>query len=201
MPSYFQLVARALTDLNDVNQQSLSDGFKRELCEVCLCVLMLHTKAQTAIKSVVFPSGTALPGIDFVPVLDIYKQSDLLYQVPEMMLPLAVRNLSGVELSKASANILEYFDDAWTAIATNALPIEYYIIASNLLGIRKLPEVDMALTILYVPYVEIVNITDDFPLDLSYESRMIRLLRAFLLVRLSNFDTAKEELKRFTADD
>lgn len=189
--SYFQLFAQAMQEMNDPEMFTVEDDFPRQLCEIALCLLLLKTQAQTQTATLGFPADT-LPGVvDYIPVIDLYEQTPQ----PDILQLVAVRDSTGKELTKGSVAVIGYFDDSWTA--TVAVPTEYYMLATNLIGVRKAPVDNVDLTVVFVPYIEVVDMQDVFPLGRNYEDRFIALLRMFLLLRLSNFETATHELQRF----
>lgn len=188
--SYFQLFVQAMQQMNDPELISVELEFQRQLCELCLCLLMVITKAQTATAELGFPADLFSGIVDYIPVVDIHEQTPQ----PDILQLLAVRDVNGKELSRGSKDVINYFDDSW--ISSNTTPIEYYMLMSNLIGVRKSPADNITLTLVYVPYVDIVSVDDLFPLDESYQSRYISLIKVFLLLRYSNFELAVSELKR-----
>jgi hypothetical protein len=189
--SYFQLFAQAMSEMNDPEFISVEDDFVRSLCEVSLCLLMSHLRPQSTTAPLDFPANL-FPGIvDYIPVIDIYEQTPR----PDLLVPLAIRDSNNVELTRGSISVIKYFDDSW--IATTTVPTEYYFLLTNLVGVRRAPISNIEFTLTYVPYIEIVDIQDIFPLDKSYEDKFVCLVRMFLLLRFSNFESSLKELERF----
>lgn len=192
--SYFQLFDQVMYEMNDPELISVSGDFPRALCEVCLCLLMAQTQAQIVTRDFGFPADL-FPGIiDYIPIVDLYEQTPQ----PDILRPIAVRDSTGRELTQGGADVVRYFDNSWTE--TVATPTEYYVFASNLLGVRKAPVDNVTLSLTYVPYLEIISIQDQFALDDSYQDRFVSLLRMFLMLRYSQFQAAQREFERFRAD-
>ena len=192
MTTYFQLVVEVATELGDPELISIPLEFARQLSELCLCLLLAHSKPTTKSAELGFPADV-MPGIvDYLPLVNLYSQ-------PDVLLTLAVRDSAGVELARTEPKKELYFDDAWTATAR--VPIEYYLVGTNLLGVRKAPVDNITLNHIYVPYIEVLDIQDQFSLDDSYFNRFKALLRAFLMLRMSNFQSAKLEVERFLSGD
>ena len=194
MATYFQLAVEVSTELGDPELISLPLEFVRQLSELALCLLLAQSKATTKSVDLGFPADL-LPGIvDYLPLIDVYAQTPQ----PDVMLTLAVRDSNQLELARVSARKELYFDDAWTATAQ--APTEYYFVGTNLLGVRRAPTDNIILRHIYVPYIEVLDLEDQFPLDDSYLNRFKSLLRALLMVRMSNFQAAKREVERFLSD-
>jgi hypothetical protein len=156
MAAYRDLLTQLLAEANDEEMLSFTESFFLSLCEVCVNIIQLQFKPLTSIESVVFP----IPGIfatGYIPIVDLnllQRTSDN-SNLDNLMLLTIVRDSAAKEWLKNSGDLINYFSDGWSATGT---PTEYYLIFSNLMGVRKSPTVDPTPSLTYVQYIEVIDI-------------------------------------------
>lgn len=195
MPSYDEILGQVFQELNDVERQSANAEFQRQLCEVCLCVLQLTTQAQKTTAPILFPAQVPVSLFQQIPIIDLYIGGDIDHSLPNLLLPIALRDSDGKELKIGGWDSLKFYRNILVEIQNN--PRTCYLLETNLMGLRPGPPFDVELNLTYVPYIEVNNINEAFPFDNSYIQPYTHLLRIFLLIRISRWELAKEEFKDF----
>jgi hypothetical protein len=195
MPSYDEILSQVFQELNDPERQSATSEFQRQLCEVCLCILQSTTQAKKITSPVLFPAQVPVNLFQQVPIIDMYLGGDIEHALPLLMHPIALRDSSGRELKIGGWDSLKFYKRSLTDVQDS--PRTCYLLETNLLGLRPGPTFDTELNLTYVPYIEIGNLNENFPLDNSYIPPYTILLRIFLLLRVSRWELAKEEFKDF----
>jgi hypothetical protein len=196
MSDYNDIITQVAYELGDAERTSLypddSNELMRQLLELCLCLLQLSEKCVINTSSITFPATVPLDLYDYIPIIDIHKDPNL----PAIMSLLAVRTTTGVELSEGDLDTIRYLSEgAFTDTVTT--PTEFYKILTNLVGVRKAPSADVTLRFTYVPYIEINNINDVWPLDDLMLPMMLKLVRCLLFARVARYELAKLELREY----
>jgi hypothetical protein len=196
MPGYDAIMNQVLFELGDPEHISVSPEFSRMLCE--MCVNILQFVSQQVVKSALVDFPASMPIITgYIPIVEMSKLlTSSGVSIPDVILPLSVR-INNLELKKSAMTLVEYFPSAWGELGSVT---EYYLLFTNLLGLRRSPAVDQTIELTYVNYIEVLNINDAFPLDDALIQPMEQLLRFFLFSRVSRYQLAERELKRFITD-
>lgn len=156
----------------------ISGDLPRQLCELSLNIVLIRTQVQTKTAILTVPSAfNALPLVAFDA------------QFPDFLLPIAFRLTNLEQLDRSSINNVMRDPNTWNEFVTT--PSEYYLISTNMVGFNKTPFNGLAVLCTYVPYIEVLSMAAEFHLDDAHVDTFMNVLRYFMRIRRSDFESAK----------
>lgn len=189
--TYQEIVTTVMTAFNDAEQRSIETDFILQAVELCLFILLVTHKPTVSTHTHSMQSSVPLDPFSFMPIIDVNVHTNK----PEITLPVSVRDANNKHLAYGNTHDVEYIHGDFST--TRSAPADWYMIFSNLLGVRPAPATDQNITIVYVPYIEVLSLESNFDLDDSFAPHMQQLLKAILLLRISRIESAQMELSRF----
>ncbi len=192
MPSYQDLLTQVCAEYGYTQRSDADKEFDRSLCEVALCLALALTMAKTAEAPMRFYPTVPMDVFQPLPIVDINQGADIEHSYKNIMIPLAVRDQSGRYLRRSGTQSLHGILTSF--IDTQDEPLSWYRMGCNLVGIRPFMPLIDELTLVYVPYIEVNNLSELVPIeDIQLITRFIRIM---MHCKFSRFDLVKLELER-----
>lgn len=187
--TYREILTAALVTFGDTEMRMLTPEFALQLMEAVHQLTLVRSRSHTVEATIVY-QPSIVPGMEAIPV------ANLRGHLTNYCSLLNAR-VAGKSLDRANYRTILPFPDAWSAEGTLR---EHYLVGNSLLGVRRAPSTPTNVAVTYLPYVLVVDLNDDISLRDDYREALRFLTLAFLFVRVSRFEQAKQQLERWAQE-
>lgn len=177
-----EIYTTTILDLNDENSSSISEELVIAFCELILTIFLLRTNVVKKKANILFLSSSIVPGLSYVPIVNIHTKLPDVSHIREARGPL------GERLGRIGFTPLEAFEDRWSLHSTMT---DFFTIGATLFGVRPAPQSDSNVEITYIPFIEVNTLDDEIPLPNEYRYPIEQFLSSLMLARLGHFERAK----------